>query len=77
MPAHRPDSRDRSRVPRRAGATTLLAATRLTDWTVRTAPLAVGTTAVVVRIETFQIGLVFAAPAFLAQQRRIQRTPGP
>lgn len=60
------------------GATTLLAATWFTDWAVTSAPLSVGSRSLVVRIEAFQVGLVvFAAFAFLAQQRRFQRTLGP
>ncbi|WP_254768382.1 hypothetical protein [Salinilacihabitans rarus] len=60
------------------GATTLLAATWFIDWTVTTAPLSVGPRSLVVRIEAFQVGLVvFAAFAFLAQQRRFQRTLAP
>lgn len=55
------------------GASSLLASAWLTDWTIVTPPLGLEGTAVVLRIEAMQVGLiVFGLFAFLAHQRRFQ-----
>ncbi|MGQ3413114.1 hypothetical protein [Natrinema versiforme] len=61
-----------------AGASALLATAWFTDWGLSSAPVALGFTTVVVRIEALHIGaLVFALFAFVAHQRRFQRLLDP
>ncbi|WP_252698997.1 hypothetical protein [Natronosalvus vescus] len=60
------------------GASILLASAWFTNWTVLTEPFVVGDTALIFRIEAYQLGiLVFGAFAFLAHQRRFQQTLEP
>ncbi|ELY63942.1 hypothetical protein [Natrinema versiforme] len=61
-----------------AGASALLATAWFTDWALSSAPIALGFTTVVVRIEALHVGaIIFAVFAFLAHQRRFQRLLDP
>ncbi|ARS88556.1 hypothetical protein [Natrarchaeobaculum aegyptiacum] len=60
------------------GASSLLASAWLTDWSIVTPPLGLEGTAIALRIEAIQVGLlVFGLFAFLAHQRRFQRVIDP